>query len=94
MLLPFVDWAHKSPSAWALLLGMTAVTGILPYLAFSAALTRLDPPTVAVIATLEPVVGNVLAVTALGEELLLTTVLGGILVIGSAAMAGAGAGAE
>ncbi len=87
--LPFVDWSTKSASAWALLIGLAAVTGVFPYLAFSAALARLDPPTVSVIATIEPVVGTLLAVTVLGEDLLVTTLIGGVMVVGSAALASA-----
>lgn len=67
-LLPFVDFAPKTPQTWMLLMGMAAVTSYGAFSAYYAGLKRLDATHAAVIATLEPVVASIMAFTLFGES--------------------------
>ncbi|WP_147821714.1 DMT family transporter [Salidesulfovibrio onnuriiensis] len=67
-LLPFVDFVPKSPSTWALLFAMAAVTSYGAFSVYYAGLKRLDATHAAVIATFEPVVAAVAAFTLFGEH--------------------------
>ncbi len=60
-LLPFVHFAPKSPSAWALLVLLSAATTWGGYSVYYAGLKRLEATRAAVVATLEPVIAAWLA---------------------------------
>jgi drug/metabolite transporter (DMT)-like permease len=61
--------AQVGPTAWALMLYMTAVPMGLCYMTWFAALRRLPPTTASLATLLTPVVGVVSAALVLGEPL-------------------------
>ena len=61
--------ANVSPTAWALMLYMTAVPMGLCYMTWFAALRRLPPTTASLATLLTPVIGVVSAALVLGEPL-------------------------
>lgn len=67
-LLPFIDFAPKSPQTWAWLVGIALVTSYLAFTAYYAGLKKLDATHAAVIATFEPVVAAVVAYVLFGEK--------------------------
>ena len=67
--------------AWSALVAVGLVGGAVAVTAFFAALTRLAPPEVAVLSTVEPVVALAGAALLLGEPLRGLQVLGGALVL-------------
>lgn len=68
-MLPLVEWAPKSGTAWAAL----AFTGLVPtylaYICYSAGLRRVEATRASVVATVEPVVAAVGAYLLWGERL-------------------------
>lgn len=83
-LLPFVQFAPKTPAAW-LSLGCIAVfSTYLAYLVYSIGLNFLPATRASVIASLEPVVAAGLAALLFGERLSPLALLGAALVIGAA----------
>lgn len=69
---------------WALLVGMAVVATVLAYVASLAALRHLPPSVVSVVALLEPVVAIVLAWALLGQELSVTQIVGGVVLLSGA----------
>ncbi|SKA94061.1 EamA domain-containing membrane protein RarD [Paucidesulfovibrio gracilis DSM 16080] len=80
-LLPFVEFAHKTPTAWILLLLLAAVTSYGAFSAYYAGLKRLEATRAAVLATFEPVVAAVLAYIFFGERFGLWGYGGSILIL-------------
>ncbi len=77
---------HRLPAL--LLLGwVVLIATVLAYVSGTAAVSRLSAPVAGVIASLEAVVGTVLAWVLLGEHLALPQVLGGLLVLTGACVA-------
>ncbi|HUP98739.1 MAG TPA: DMT family transporter [Usitatibacter sp.] len=70
---------------WVASLLIALVSTVLAILAFFAGLKRVGPANAAIVSTLEPVVTVVLAWALLGETIAPIQVLGGVLVLGSAA---------
>lgn len=68
-LLPFVDFAPKTPTAWGALLFVAVVPTYAAYLLYAAGLRRVDATRAATLATIEPVVAAVAAYVAFGEQL-------------------------
>ena len=81
LLLPFVDFHAKSPEAWALLVGLAAVTSYGAFNAYYAGLRLLDATHASVIATFEPVVAAVFAYMLFGEKFSVFGYVGSSLVI-------------
>jgi drug/metabolite transporter (DMT)-like permease len=94
LLLPFVDFHHKTMYAWTMLAAMAAVTSYGAFSAYYAGLKRLEATQASVIATFEPVVAAVFAYFLFGEKFSLLGYLGSCLIIGAVVlvvMAGTGA---
>ncbi|MBC8022385.1 MAG: DMT family transporter [Burkholderiales bacterium] len=72
-------------SGWIPVFLIALVSTVVAILAFFAGLKRVGPATASIVSTLEPVVTVALAWGILGESLSAIQVLGGILVLGSAA---------
>lgn len=68
MLLPFVDFAPKSATAWMLLVGIGAVCSYGAFSAYYAGLRRLEATSAAITATFEPVVAGILAYALFDEQ--------------------------
>src|SRR5262249_55212887 len=71
---------------WFWLACIAVVSTVLAMLAFFAGLRRVGASTAAILSTLEPVATSVLAALTLGESLSLIQILGGALVLSSAAI--------
>ncbi|MDL2317056.1 EamA family transporter [Desulfovibrio sp. OttesenSCG-928-A18] len=80
-LLPFVDFAAKSPRDWGVLLILGLVCTYGAYLAYCEGLRRLAPTRAAVLATLEPVVATFFAWWLWGENFAFTGWVGAALVM-------------
>ena len=85
---PFVEWSAKPPEAWALLLGAAIVSTYLAYLLYGLGLMRARSSRAVLVATVEPIVAGALAWAIFGERLGLLGLLGGGLVVASAAASG------
>jgi len=72
-------------SGWIPVVLIALVSTVVAILAFFAGLKRVGPATASIVSTLEPVVTVALAWGVLGESLSAIQVLGGMLVLGSAA---------
>ncbi|WP_018125501.1 DMT family transporter [Desulfovibrio oxyclinae] len=68
ILLPFVDFAPKSSTAWLLLVGIGMICSYGAFSAYYAGLRRMEATNAAVIATFEPVLAAVLAFVLFGEQ--------------------------
>ncbi|MBB4753967.1 DMT family transporter [Actinoplanes lobatus] len=79
-----VDLAFTS-AGWFWLACIVVVSTILAMLTFFAGLRRTGPSTAAILSTFEPVVTTALAALTLGESLTALQLLGGLLVLSSAA---------
>ena len=75
-----VDFSTISPLIWLLVLHIAIVSTALPYIFNAWALTRVNPSTVAVYIYLQPIIGFMLAVIFLDEEISILTVLAAILI--------------
>ncbi|MDD4730729.1 MAG: EamA family transporter [Desulfovibrio sp.] len=67
-LLPFVEFTHKTPTAWMLLILLAGITSYGAFSAYYAGLKRLEATRAAVLATFEPLVAAVLAYIFFGER--------------------------
>ncbi|MEV0903030.1 DMT family transporter [Actinoplanes sp. NPDC049802] len=74
-----------APAGWFWLACIVVVSTILAMLTFFAGLRRTGPSTAAILSTFEPVVTTALAALTLGELLTAPQLLGGLLVLASAA---------
>lgn len=75
-----VDFSSVTPRIWLLVLHIAIVATALPYIFNAWALVRVNPSTVAVYIYLQPIIGFMLAVVFLGEEVSLFTILAAILI--------------
>lgn len=89
-LLPFVDFSHKTPTAWILLVLLAAVTSYGAFSAYYAGLKRLEATRAAVLATFEPVVAAVLAYLFFAERFGIWGYMGSALIIGAVLLVVAG----
>jgi drug/metabolite transporter (DMT)-like permease len=82
-ILPFVEFSHKTPLAWALLLLMAFITAYGAFSAYYAGLKRLEATRAAVVATLEPMVAAAFGFALFGERFGGSGWFGSALVIGA-----------
>ncbi len=75
--------ALPQPDSWLLVLAMAVIGTVLPVFALNAGIQKLGSTRAAIIATFEPVLTAILALTFLGEMLLPTQWLGGAIIIAS-----------
>lgn len=68
-LLPLVDFSPKPTKAWLLPISLAVVSTYLPYLLYLTGLKRVEASRAVLVATVEPVVAAVLALTFFGERL-------------------------
>ncbi len=66
-ILPFVDFAHKTPVAWASLISVSVVSTFLANTCYYQSLKYLEAGKASIVATLEPVVAALCAYLFLGE---------------------------
>ncbi len=76
------DYARLSPAGWLAVLFLGVACSGLGYLFWYGALERVEASRVAALLYLEPLVTLAAAVMLLGEPVRLTTVLGGLMVVG------------
>ena len=81
LLLPFVDFAHKTPQAWMLLAGMALVTSYGAFSVYYAGLKRMEATHASVIATFEPVVASLFAYILFGEKFSLPGYIGSSMIL-------------
>lgn len=86
-LLPFVDFAPKTATAWAAIAFVAAVPTYGAYLLYAAGLRRVDPTRAATLATVEPVVAALAAWAAFGEVLPPLGYLGAAVVLAGVVLA-------
>jgi drug/metabolite transporter, DME family len=84
-LLPFVDFAPKSPAVWGWLLLLGLVSTYLAYLVYYTGLRRTEASRAVLVATVEPVVAAGLAAALFGERLGAVGWMGAALVLAAAA---------
>lgn len=85
-LLPLVDFAPKTPTAWLLLGVLALVSTYLAYLVYYTGLREVEATRAVLVATVEPVVAAALAAALFGERIGLLGLLGGALVLAAAAL--------
>lgn len=78
---PLTDFSHHPVSAWLAVVGIGFFSTYVAYAVYCYGLQRLQPARAAVLATFEPVVAAVLAMTWWGERFTLLGVLGGVAII-------------
>lgn len=83
LLLPFIEFAPKSPQAWMLLAGLALVTSYGAFSVYYAGLKRMEATRASVIATFEPVVASVAAYFLFGEKFSMLGYMGSTLIIGA-----------
>ncbi|MDD9300897.1 MAG: EamA family transporter [Desulfobacter sp.] len=66
-ILPFVEFVHKTPVAWAALAGVSLVSTFLANICYYRGLKHLETGKASIVATMEPVVAAVTAYFFLGE---------------------------
>ena len=81
VLVPFIDFAPKSPTAMAYLVLLGVLTSWLAYLVHSIGLRRMSATRASVITSTEPVVAAFLAAALFGERLSILAILGAALVV-------------
>ncbi|WP_207260986.1 EamA family transporter [Desulfovibrio sp. Huiquan2017] len=81
LLLPFINFTHKSPAVWLLLIGMALVTSYGAFSFYYAGLKRMDTTHASVVATFEPLVAAILAYALFGERFSLIGYAGSSLII-------------
>lgn len=81
VLVPFIDFAPKSPAAMAYLVLLGLLTSWLAYLVHSMGLRRLSATRASVITSTEPVMAAFLAAALFGERLSTLAILGALLVV-------------
>ena len=86
LLLPFIDFAHKSPQAWMLLAVMALVTSYGAFSVYYAGLKRMEATHASVIATFEPLVASVSAYFLFGEKFTMLGYVGSSLIIAAVLM--------
>ena len=74
---------HTTGTAWLLIAGLALFSTVIAITALAAGTARVGPSTATVLATFEPLVATVLAVTILDETLTAWQMTGGALVVAS-----------
>ncbi len=86
VLLPFVEFSHKTPLAWLCVLGVAVVSTYFAYLAYYAGLRHLEASRAAVVVTIEPVVAAFTAWWWWDERFGVAGLAGSALILGSVLM--------
>lgn len=76
-----IDLATVEPRVWLMILYISIVATLLPYLFNAWALARVNPSTVAVFVYLQPLIGFCLAVFLLGEHVNFVVIIAGALIL-------------
>jgi drug/metabolite transporter (DMT)-like permease len=74
--LPLLDWR-----GWLGLLWLAVMATVISYLAWFKGLEKVEGSAAATVLFIQPLLGTLLAILLLGEQLLPTTILGGILIL-------------
>ncbi|WP_028316329.1 DMT family transporter [Desulfatibacillum aliphaticivorans] len=82
-LLPWVEFSHKSPTAWTALFCIAALCTYAAYFLYYIGLKHLEASRAAITATIEPVVAAVVAFFWWGESFGLTAYAGSALILSS-----------
>jgi len=85
--LPFISFPPSSitTNQWILLLILATVFTALPHSLFTSSLRHLKAKSVGLIASLQPLYGAIFAFLVLSEQPNISTILGGIIILGAAA---------
>ncbi|KAA3626183.1 MAG: EamA/RhaT family transporter [Proteobacteria bacterium] len=83
VLLPFVEFADKTPLAWLCVISVAVVSTYFAYLAYYAGLRHLDATRAAVVVTVEPVVAVLVAWWWWDERFGTMGLVGSVLILGS-----------
>ncbi len=83
LLLPFVEFSHKTPGAWVAIVTVSLLSTWGAYSAYYAGLRHLEATRASVVATLEPVVAAVVAFAWWGERFTASGYLGAGLILGA-----------
>jgi drug/metabolite transporter (DMT)-like permease len=75
---------HTTGRGWLLICALALFSTVIAVTTLAAGTARVGPSTATILATFEPVVATILAVTILGERLAALQVVGGLLVLASA----------
>lgn len=78
---PFVQFAHKTPTAWAALIAVAVLSTFIANYCYYQGLKYLEAGRASIVATLEPVVAAVTAYIFLGEYFTPLGYLGALLII-------------
>ncbi|MEO6656619.1 MAG: DMT family transporter [Pyrinomonadaceae bacterium] len=78
----WVDATTVEPLVWLLMLHIALIATATPYLLNAWALARVNPSTVAVFIYLQPLIGFLLAVAFLGEQIDSTFIIAALLIFG------------
>ena len=87
LLLPFVEFHHKTPTAWAWLSALVVFSTYGAYLAYGFGVRRVDASAAVLVATIEPVISLALAALLFGERFGAQGAIGSACVIGAALLA-------
>ncbi|MBF0288900.1 MAG: EamA family transporter [SAR324 cluster bacterium] len=80
-MLPFVEFVHKTPTAWASLLAVSTISTFIANYCYYQGLKYLEAGRASLVATLEPVVAAGTAYIFLGEYFTIPGYLGAVLII-------------
>jgi drug/metabolite transporter (DMT)-like permease len=75
---------HTTGKGWSLIGALALFSTVIAVTTLAAGTARVGPSTATILATFEPVVATILAVSVLDEELAALQILGGVLVLASA----------
>jgi DME family drug/metabolite transporter len=84
LLLPLVDFQHKTLPVWGLFLLLAFLSTYLAYLAYFTGLKRVQATRAVLVATVEPVVAAALAALLFGEFFSTAGYIGSALILGAA----------
>lgn len=87
LLLPFVEFHHKTTAAWAWLGALVLFSTYGAYLAYGFGVQRVDASSAVLVATIEPVISLALAALLFDKRFGVQGALGSACVIGAALLA-------
>ena len=80
-ILPFVDFIHKTPIAWAALISAALVSTYIANHCYYLGLKNLEAGKASIVATLEPVVAAIAAYSFLGEHFTIFGYVGAVMIV-------------
>ncbi|MBU1002884.1 MAG: EamA family transporter [Proteobacteria bacterium] len=83
LLLPFVEFHHKTPEAWLAIVTVALLSTWGAYSAYFAGLKHIEATRASVVATIEPLVAAITAYAWWGERFTSTGYLGSLLILGA-----------